>query len=178
MIKSRAKRLIIASMLCALICVVTAALPIPLGNGYANLGDTLIAICPLFLGPVWGFLAAGVGSALADLFLGYVAYAPATLIIKGTMALIYTFIFCPFAKTKIRMPMALVAAITAEAVMVLGYFAFECIIYSPAGAIPNIAGNLIQAAAGCASSTVILSLLSTNKYLKKSASSNLRAVII
>ena len=176
--KSNTRKIVFAAVLCALVCVATAVFPIPLGNGYANLGDTLISLCPLFLGPLWGFLAAGVGSALADVFLGYVTYAPVTLIIKGSMALIYTLLFCPFAKTKARIPMALIAAIAAEAVMVLGYFVFECILYTPAGALPNIAGNLIQATAGCATSTVLLSLLSNSKLLKKSASGDLHAVII
>lgn len=157
----------LAALFCALICVATALLPIPLGNGYANLGDTLIAVCSFFTGPFWGFLAAGLGSALADLFLGYTVYAPATFIIKGTMALVYILIFRRFAKTKACIPMAMVASVVAEAVMVSGYFIFESILYSPAGALPNISGNLIQAAVGIACSTVLISLFSHNKYLMK-----------
>ena len=38
------------------------------------------------LGAAWGGAAAGVGTMLADLFNGYAAYAPATLIIKFLMA--------------------------------------------------------------------------------------------
>jgi len=167
-----------AALFCALICVATAALPIPLGNGgYANLGDTLIAVCAFFTGPLWGFLAAGVGSALADLFLGYTIYAPATFIIKGMMALVYILIFRGFAKTKASIPMALVASIAAEAIMVCGYFGFECILYTPAGALPNIPGNLIQAAVGIACSTVLVSLFSHNKYLMRHSSTNLGFIL-
>lgn len=172
------QRLVIAALFCALICAATAALPIPLGNGgYANLGDTLIAVCSFFVGPLWGFLAAGLGSSLADLFLSYGIYAPVTFIIKGTMALIYILIFRRFAKTKAAIPMALVASVVAEAVMVGGYFAFECILYSPAGALSGIPGNLIQAAVGIACSTVLVSLFSHNKYLMKHSSANLGLVL-
>ncbi|MBE6587181.1 MAG: ECF transporter S component [Ruminococcaceae bacterium] len=172
------QKLVMAALFCALICVATAVLPIPLGNGgYANLGDTLIAVCAFFTGPLWGFLAAGVGSALADVFLGYTVYAPATFIIKGTMALVYILIFRRFAKTKACIPMALLSSVIAEAVMVGGYFAFECILYTPAGAIPNVPGNLIQAAAGAAASTVLISLFSHNKYFIKNSSVNLGLVL-
>lgn len=172
------QKLVMSALFCALICVATASFPIPLGGGgYANLGDTLIAVCAFFVGPLWGFLSAGVGSALADLFLGYGVYAPATFIIKGLMALVYILIFRGFAKTKAAIPMALVAAIAAEALMVFGYFAFECILYTPAGAIPNVAGNLIQAAVGVGCSTVLVSLISHNKYLMKHSSTNLGLVL-
>ncbi len=165
-------------MFCALICVATAVFPIPLGNGgYANLGDTLIAVCAFFLGPVWGFLAAGVGSALADLILGYGIYAPATFVIKGTMALVYILIFRRFVKTKAAIPMALVASVVAEAIMVLGYLVFESFLYSFAGAVPNIPGNLIQAAVGVACSTVLVSLFSHNKYLLKNSSVSLGLIL-
>ena len=172
------KKLVLAALFCALICVATAVLPIPLGNGgYANLGDTLIAVCTFFVGPIWGFLAAGIGSALTDLALGYGIYAPVTFIIKGTMALVYILIFRRFAKTKACIPMALVASVIAELIMVGGYFAFECILYTPAGALPNIPGNLIQGAVAVAASTVLVSLFSHNKYLIKNSSVNLGALI-
>ena len=178
--KLKVKNLVLAALFCALIFVVTAVLPIPLGNGgYANLGDTIIAVSAFFLGPVWGFLAAGVGSALSDLFLGYGIYAPATFIIKGTMAVAYILILRPFAKKKIAsIPMTVVASIVAEAIMVLGYFAFESILYkTPAGALPNVPGNLIQAAVGIVCGTVLVSIFSHNKFFLKNSSVNLGLVI-
>ncbi len=165
------KKLVISALFSALIFVATAVLPIPIGSGgYANLGDTLIAVCAFFVGPVWGFFAAGLGSSLADLFLGYGIYAPATFIIKGSMAIVYILVFRRFAKTKAAIPMALVASIVAEAIMVGGYFAFECILYSPAGALPNIFANSLQGLVGCACSTVLISLFSHSKYFMKNSS--------
>lgn len=172
------KKLVLSALFCALICVATALFPIPLGNGgYANLGDTLIAVGSFFLGPVFGFFAAGLGSALADLFLGYGIYAPATFIIKGSMALVYILLFRRFAKTKACIPMALVCSVIAEVLMVGGYFSFECILYSPSGAIVNVPGNLLQGAVGSACSTILVSLFSHNKYLMKNSSVNLGLVL-
>ena len=170
------KNLVLSAVFSALIFVATAIFPVPLGNGYANFGDTLISLCAFFVGPVWGFFAAGLGSALADIFLGFGIYAPATFIIKGLMALVFFLIFRPFAKSRAFVPMSFTASLAAETVMVFGYFIFECILYSPAGALPNIPGNLIQAMVGIATSTALVSLFSHNKYLKKHSSINLSLV--
>ena len=76
-------------MLAALTCIATMVIKIPSPlNGYLNLGDCVVLLAGWMLSPVYGFLAAGVGSALADLFSGYVVYAPATFVIKGLMALV------------------------------------------------------------------------------------------
>ena len=69
--KSSLHKLITASLLAALVCVVTMTVKVPSPlNGYLNLGDCLVLLSGWLLPPVYGFLAAGVGSALADLFSG------------------------------------------------------------------------------------------------------------
>ena len=75
-------------MLAALCCVATMIIKIPSPlKGYLNLGDCVVLLSGWLLGPAYGFAAAGIGSALADIFSGYVIYAPATFIIKGLMAI-------------------------------------------------------------------------------------------
>ena len=60
-------------MLAALVCVATMVIKIPSPlNGYINLGDCIVLLSGWLLSPVYGFMAAGLGSALADLFAGYV----------------------------------------------------------------------------------------------------------
>ena len=84
-----------ASLLAALCCVATMIIKIPSPlKGYLNLGDCVVLLSGWFLSPLYGFLAAGLGSALADVFSGYVTYAPATFVIKGIMALIAYYDFC------------------------------------------------------------------------------------
>ena len=78
-----------AALFASLVCVATMIVKIPSPmKGYLNLGDCVVLLCGWLLSPLYGFLAAGLGSALADLFSGYIIYAPATFIIKGGMALI------------------------------------------------------------------------------------------
>ena len=86
--KKNTKNLVFAALLAAVTCVATLVIHIPSPlNGYINLGDCFVLLSGWLLGPVYGFLAAGIGSGLADLFLGYAVYAPATFVIKGLVAL-------------------------------------------------------------------------------------------
>ena len=64
------------------------AIPVPFTNGYIHLGDSMIFLSVLILGWRHGAVASGIGSALADIFLGYVHWAPWTLCIKGAMAIV------------------------------------------------------------------------------------------
>ena len=81
---------VFVALFAALICVGTmlVQIPIPATGGYANLGDGVILIAAFLMGTGYATAAAGLGSMLADLLLGYVSYAPGTLIIKAGAALI------------------------------------------------------------------------------------------
>ncbi len=83
------KKIIMTGLMMALVTVSTMVLmvPVPFTNGYIHLGDSMIFLSVLILGWRYGAVAAGVGSALADLFVGYANWAPWTLCIKGLMAL-------------------------------------------------------------------------------------------
>lgn len=52
-------------------------------KGYVNIGDTVVLLSGVLFGPLTGLAAGGLGSALADLLLGYGFWAPWTLLIKG-----------------------------------------------------------------------------------------------
>jgi uncharacterized membrane protein len=56
---------------------------IPATQGYFNVGEIMVYTSALLMGPYVGAFAGGVGSAISDVALGYPAYAPGTLIIKG-----------------------------------------------------------------------------------------------
>jgi len=55
----------------------------PATGGYFNLGESMVYTAAILGGPLVGAVAGGLGSALADIYLGYAQYAPGTLIIKG-----------------------------------------------------------------------------------------------
>lgn len=73
------------SLLVALVFAATSSMSvyIPATRGYFNLGDSMVFLVSLIFGPIVGSLAGGVGSAISDVFLGYMVYAPATLVIKA-----------------------------------------------------------------------------------------------
>lgn len=69
----------------ALTCTATMVFTVyvPATKGYFNIGETMVYASALLLGPFIGALSGGVGSMLADIFLGFYPYAPGTLVIKG-----------------------------------------------------------------------------------------------
>ena len=147
--KNRSLRfLLFSAMMTALVCTATSVLVIPFPVvGYFNLGDGFALLSGFLLGPWYGFAAAGIGSALADLFLGYAVYAPATFLIKGLIGLLAGLLCRRIGKRP--MLSSLLAAAVAEAEMVLGYFAFEAWIlgYGTAAA-ASVPLNLVQGCAG------------------------------
>ena len=67
------KKVVLAALMAALACVATMIIKIPSPlKGYLNLGDCVVLAAGWILSPAYAFLAAGIGSALADLFSGYV----------------------------------------------------------------------------------------------------------
>ena len=133
----------------AMVCVATMIIKIPSPmKGYLNIGDCIVLLCGWLLAPGYGFVAAGLGSALADMFSGYLTYAPATFLIKGSMALIAFACFKLMNKRIGKLPSQIIGAVLAEIVMVLGYYVFEGFMYGFIPSAINIPANAVQGAAG------------------------------
>ncbi len=119
------KLLVVAALMAAFTCVATMSIRIPSPTlGYVHPGDCLVLLCGVILGPVTGFLSAGIGSMFADILSGYAIYAIPTLIIKGVTACIAALIFRKLKqiwKTK-QTFLFIAAAIPAEINMIAGYF--------------------------------------------------------
>lgn len=77
------RQLVLSTMFAALCWAATMLVQIPTVVGYTNIGEGMCLLSGLVLGPWYGFFAAGIGSALADLISGYAYYVPATFVIKG-----------------------------------------------------------------------------------------------
>ena len=147
--KTNTQKIVITSLLAALCCVATMIIKIPSPmKGYLNIGDCIVLLCGWLLAPGYGFVAAGLGSALADMFSGYLTYAPATFLIKGSMALIAFACFKLMNKRIGRLPSQIIGAVLAEIVMVLGYYVFEGFMYGFIPSAVNIPANAVQGAAG------------------------------
>lgn len=146
---SKTKRIVITALMAAMVCVATMIIKIPSPmKGYLNIGDCIVLLCGWLLSPGFGFVAAGLGSALADMFSGYITYAPATFLIKGSMALIAFACFKLMNKRLGRLPSQIIGAVLAEIVMVFGYFVFEGFMYGFVPSAVNIPANAVQGAAG------------------------------
>lgn len=79
--------LTILGLLTALVAVSTMMIKIPTisTEGYVHLGDSMIFLAAIMFGKKKGAIAGGLGSAMADLLLGYTHWILPTLIIKGLM---------------------------------------------------------------------------------------------
>ena len=158
------KKIAIAALLAALTCVTTMIIKIPSPlKGYLNLGDCVVLLSGWMLNPAYGFLAAGLGSALADLFSGYIAYAPATFVIKGFMALIAFYGFKSLRHKIGHLPSRIIAGLLAEVVMILGYYGFEGFLYGFGPALVNIPANAIQGIAGLILGCMLIKVFEKSK---------------
>ncbi|MEG0823915.1 MAG: ECF transporter S component [Erysipelotrichaceae bacterium] len=130
----------------AMVFAVTACISIPTPyQGYINIGDSIVLLFASVLSPVGAFIVGGVGSALADLFLGYTHYALFSLIIKGTEGLIVSILFKKL-KDKLKVSSYFIGII----IMIIGYMFAKTILYSSfALGLSSIPENLIQGLASC-----------------------------
>ena len=146
------RKLTMGGVMAALVFVMTylPKIPVPVTGGYVHLGDGMIFLAAMLLGPM-GAAAAAVGSALSDLVGGSMTYLLPTFIIKGVMALVAWKLYKPGSLVR-----TVFAFILAEAVMVAGYFCFEAVLYGSAAALGAVGPNAMQGVAG-----VVVGLMST-----------------
>ena len=87
---SKTNKIVLTGITMGLVMVATMIIriPVPFTQGYVHLGDAMIFLGVLVLGRNYGAVAAGVGSALADLLSGYAYYAPWTFVVKFLMAFV------------------------------------------------------------------------------------------
>ncbi len=149
----KTKQLATAGFMAALVMVGTMIIQIPTpAKGYIHIGDSLVYLSGVLLGPVLGALAAAVGSTLADLFSGYGIYAPATFVIKGLDALIVGYCYHAFAKATDSLVKKflgfILSFILGGSIMVGGYLAFETFLYGFPTALLSMVANITQAVGG------------------------------
>lgn len=145
--KNTAHRIVTSALIAALCTVATMIIkiPSPMG-GYVNIGDSVVLLAAWILSPVYAFLSAAVGSALADVFAGYAVYVPATFVIKGIMALSAFFLVRAIGKRTGKFVSKLISGIAAEIIMIGGYLLFEGVLYGFASALTNVPANGVQGA--------------------------------
>lgn len=161
---TKTKKIVMAALMAALACVATMIIKIPSPlKGYLNLGDGIVLVAGWMLTPTYGFLAAGLGSALADVFSGYMTYAPATFVIKGLMVLIAFYGFKLLHKKLGKLPSRIISGAAAEIMMILGYFVFEGFLYGFIPSTVNIPANGVQGIAGLIIGIVLMKVFEKSK---------------
>lgn len=141
------RKTVYAAALAALVCVATLVVQVPSPTGgYVNVGDGFVLLSGWLLGPWYGAAAAGLGTALTDLIMGYAVYAPASFVIKGLTAAL-----AAFTARKMRHGRAglLLGGVLGEVWMALGYFLFTALLLGRgSGALLSVPGNLVQGLIG------------------------------
>lgn len=161
---TRTRKIVTAALLAALACIATMVIRIPSPlKGYINLGDCIVLVAGWMLSPAYGFVAAGLGSALADVFAGYFIYAPATFIIKGCMALIAFYGFKVLHKKIGNIASQIISAVVAEVVMILGYLVFESFLYGFVPSLLNVPANGVQGIAGIVIGVALIKIFEKSK---------------
>ena len=169
MMNTNLKKMITAALFTALACVATMSIriPTPGTNGYIHPGDAIVILSGVMLGPAWGLLAAGIGSAMADLIGGYVLYVPITFVIKGAVAFAAGALYKKLGRTPKSCYVAVILGGIADIVLVAGgYFLCENALYGIAAA-ASIPANVIQGASGLAISIVLYPVLLKVPDLRK-----------
>ena len=164
--KNKTQKIVLSSLLAALVCVATMLIKVPSPlKGYVNLGDCVVLLSGWILSPMYAFLTAGIGSALADIFAGYVVYAPATFVIKGLMALICA-IAVRMAKKRSLLT-TITSGIIAEIVMVGGYYIFEGFMYGFVASAVNIPANAVQGVFGIVLGVILVKVFEKSDIIKR-----------
>ena len=148
----------------ALVAVSTLIVRFPIpqtSNGYVNFGDSMVLLAALFFGPVGGFIAGGIGSALADILGGYPQWAPWTLVIKGIEAILAAGLVFVLRIEKTRVTFKLVACFCiATSWMVLGYFIADSLMFERTVAMAGAPFNILQAVVSVALATLLMPVFS------------------
>lgn len=165
------KKLILAALFAALSCAATMSIriPTPGTGGYIHPGDAIVILSGVILGPVWGFLAGGIGSALSDLIGGYFIYVPITFVIKGLVALAAGLLYQKVGKNQKSRYIAVILGGVADIILVAGgYFVCEFFIYG-AGAAASIPANIIQGVGGLVISCILYPILISIPNVRQTA---------
>lgn len=151
-------KLVTAALMAAMTTVVTMLLPIkiPYGNGmYIHPGDAFVMLSGIILGPLYGGIAAGIGSMLADLLLGAPQYALATLVIKLLSAMAAAYIY-----RKVKPHSVILSGAISGIIVTLGYFIYERFLYGNfATPLAGAPFNLLQNVMGLILAALLLPIL-------------------
>lgn len=150
--RSNAKIITLTAVFAALVTIATAFIKIPAPLGYVHAGDSLVYLAASVLPGPFGFAAAAIGGALADIMAVYAQWALPTAIIKAFNVLPFFLMKLalrnsPKREKIISLP-NLLMLIPTTLVTLGGYFIANVLLYDVAAAISELLPNLFQASVG------------------------------
>ena len=150
------KKLVLSALFAALACVATMSIRIPT----PGTGGYIVILCGVFLDPVSAFLAAGIGSCMADLLGGYFIYVPITFVIKGLVAFSASHV-CGRLRARGMNPYAAVAGCGVIDIILVagGYCLCEIFLYGLGAALASVPSNIIQGISGLIISSALYPVL-------------------
>lgn len=157
------KKMVMTALMAALVCITTMVIriPIPSTGGYIHPGDAMVILSGVLLGPGAGFMAAGIGSAFADLLGGYFVYVPITFAIKGLIGLSSGMLYKKVGIGQGKKHIAVVLGGIMDVMLVAGgYFLCEMWMFGVAGALPAIPANIVQGISGIVISCMLYPIVS------------------
>lgn len=172
--ESNTNSLVMTSLIICIILIGTILfrIPVPMTQGYVHLGDAMIYMGVFVLGKRKGALAAGLGSALADILGGYAVWAPWSLVIKALMAFAAGMFLhiCLKHKSKFTLPILVAGMVVGGMIMTSGYLLAEYVMYGNMGtALLGVPWNIGQFVVGIIISlslSSVLQLTSLQRFLK------------
>ncbi len=132
----------------AIVAVFTMVVRIPISatGGYISLVDAGVSFVAYAFGPFTGFIAGGVGTALADILGGYAQWAPVSFLVHGVEALVLGIII---KKDSSSILMKILASLIAVAIVSLGYLLLSSLyLVTFAEALAEVPFNALQSGAG------------------------------
>lgn len=138
-------------------------IPTPATKGYINVGDSFIFLSSALFGSLMGFIAGGIGSALADLLSGYAYWAPWTFIIKGIEGLIVGLMYKKYTNEYLKVVSLIIGALW----MVLGYYIAGGIMYGFKTSLVDVPSNLVQGFASIIIGYILIRLISRLELFNK-----------
>jgi len=165
MAQNKVKKIVYGAFMIALVTIGTMVIqiPTPATKGYINVGDSFIFLSSALFGSLMGFIAGGIGSALADLLSGYAYWAPWTFIIKGIEGLIVGLMYKKYTNEYLKVVSLIIGALW----MVLGYYIAGGIMYGFKTSLVDVPSNLVQGFASIIIGYILIRLISRLELFNK-----------
>ena len=158
---NKIQKMTTTALFMALTCIATMIikLPTPGTGGYVHLGDAFVILSGILLGPLYGAIAGGIGSALADLLGGYFIYVPITFLVKALIAAGVGIIYHKLTKSIHKLVFkCILCGVYATVLVAGGYLFFESFMYG-AAALASVPANIGQGISGLIISCILLPII-------------------